>query len=350
MNANPQLLRGLLLLGCVPVALTSLLYGGYPLSISEVGLGLYKGLLSQGEQAIGARAYFILTELRIPRMLGAFLVGAALAGAGAKLQALFRNPLADPSLIGISSGASMMAVLVLAMGATTWSLAGVSLTAYTLPVAAFVGALATAYVAFRVAKVRGKTALGMLLLVGIGLQFLTSAVTGICLYASNDEALRSITFWMMGSMSDMGWRNLGVVALFCAPAFVLFYRNCAALNAMQTGEETSFAIGVPVHRVKREVLVACTLAVGVTVAFCGMISFIGLVAPHLMRLVVGSDLRKLLPVSLVFGGVLCALADLLSRLLLAPEDLPISIITSLLGTPVFLSLLMRRRQAFAAQL
>jgi len=349
MNANPHLLRGLLLFGCVPIALTSLLYGGYPLSISEVGLGLYKGVFGSGAEAIGPRAFYILSEIRVPRMLSSFLIGAALAGAGAMLQALFRNPLADPSLIGISSGASMMAVLVIVMGASSWTLFGYNLGGYLLPAAAFVGALVTTLVAFRVAQVRGRTALGMLLLVGIALQFLTGSVTGICLYSSNDEELRSVTFWMMGSLSSMNWTNVLTVLAFCLPAFALFWLNRVPLNTMQTGEESSMAVGVQVHRVKRQVVVACTLAVGATVAFCGMISFVGLVAPHLMRLVVGSDLRKLLPLAMVLGGVICSTSDTIARVLLAPEDIPISIITSLIGTPVFLSLLLRRRRAFAAQ-
>ena len=294
-----------------------------------------------------ARHEAVLMAIRLPRVLLAVLVGGSLAVSGAAMQGLFRNPLADPGLIGVSSGAALAAVAVIVLGAT-W-LPGLSrlLGPFTLPLAAFAGGVGTTLLVYRVASVTGRTVVATLLLTGIAVNALAGAGTGLLTFVASDEALRNITFWSLGSLSGATWGAVGVVATFIVPAAWLLTRGARALNVMLLGEMEAGHLGLRVERIKRINVLLVGLSVGAAVAVTGIIGFVGLVVPHLVRLLVGPDHRYVMPGAVLSGGVLLLGADLLSRTVVAPAELPIGIVTAALGAPFFLWLLMRQRQRWS---
>ena len=294
-----------------------------------------------------ARHEAVLMAIRLPRVLLAVLVGGGLAVSGAAMQGLFRNPLADPGLIGVSSGAALAAVGVIVLGAT-W-LPGLSrvLGPFTLPLAAFAGGVGTTLLVYRVARLAGRTVVATLLLTGIAVNALAGAGTGLLTFVATDDALRSITFWSLGSLSGATWSAIGVVAACIVPAAWLLVRGARALNVMLLGEPEAGHLGIRVERVKRVNVVLVGLSVGAAVAVTGIIGFVGLVVPHVVRLLVGPDHRYVMPGAVLAGAVLLLGADLLSRTLVAPAELPIGIVTAALGAPFFLWLLMRQRQRWS---
>ena len=289
----------------------------------------------------------VLMAIRLPRVLLAVLVGGGLAVSGAAMQGLFRNPLADPGLVGVSSGAALAAVAVIVLGAT-W-LPGLSrlLGPFTLPLAAFAGGVGTTLLVYRVARVAGRTVVATLLLTGIAVNALAGAGTGLLTFVATDEELRSITFWSLGSLSGATWSAVGVVAMCIVPAAWLLTRGARALNVMLLGEMEAGHLGVRVERVKRINVVLVGLSVGAAVALTGIIGFVGLVVPHLVRLLVGPDHRYVMPGAVLCGAILLMGADLLSRTVVAPAELPIGIVTAALGAPFFLWLLMRQRHRWS---
>ncbi len=287
----------------------------------------------------------VLMSIRLPRVLLAVLIGAGLGISGASMQGLFRNPLADPSLIGISSGASLAAVAFIVVGvsmsATLTGLLGV----YALAVVTFLGALVTAIVVYRLSQVSGRTVISMMLLTGIAINALTSAFTGFFTYSANEAQLRSIVFWSLGSLGGATWNNVvGLIPFILLPVIILpFFAK--QLNTFALGENGAAHLGVNTEKVKRIIVILTALCVGSSVAVAGVIVFIGLIVPHVMRLIAGPDHRYLLVLSALFGAVLLLNADLFSRVAQAPSELPISIITGIIGAPVFLYLLLKERKA-----
>ena len=292
----------------------------------------------------GSQHEAVLMTIRLPRVLLAVLVGGGLAVSGAAMQGLFRNPLADPGLVGVSSGA---AVAVIVLGAT-W-LPGVSrvLGPFTLPLAAFAGGVGTTLLVYRVARIAGRTVVATLLLTGIAVNALAGAGTGLLTFVATDEALRNITFWSLGSLSGATWSAVGVVATCIVPAAWLLTRGALALNVMLLGEMEAGHLGVHVERVKRINVLLVGLTVGAAVSVTGIIGFVGLVVPHLLRLLVGPDHRYVMPGAVLFGAVLLLGADLLARTLVTPAELPIGIVTAALGAPFFLWLLTRQRHQWS---
>ncbi len=285
----------------------------------------------------------VLRAIRLPRVILAVVTGAGLAVAGALMQGLFRNPLADPTLIGVSSGGALAAAFVIVLGAT-W-LPGVTavLGPWTLPLAAFVGALVVTSVVYRIGAAGGLLSLSSMLLAGIALNALAMAGVGFLSYLANDEQLRNLTFWNFGSLGGATWTMLAAVvplALFATLAGLVLARP---LNALALGETQAGHLGVHVAAVKRIAIVLTALAVGSLVAATGVIGFIGLVAPHAVRLACGPDHRVVLPGAALLGAVLVVLADSLARTIVAPAELPIGILTAGLGAPFFLALLLHRR-------
>ncbi len=281
----------------------------------------------------------VLWSIRLPRVLLAVLAGAALALAGAGLQGLFRNPLADPSLIGVSAGAAIGAVsaIVLLGGSglvhTTW--AGQAL----LPVSAFVCGVGTTFCVYNISKVEGRTLLGTMLLAGIAVNALASALIGAMLFLSDNTQLRDFTYWSLGSLSGATWNNLLPVAVLVIPALIVFPFFARPLNAFLLGEAEAYFLGVDVGRLKKWIVFICAAMVGATVAACGIISFVGLVVPHIVRSMVGPDHRYVIPGSALLGALLLVSADLLARTVLAPVELPIGVVTAVLGAPFFIGLL-----------
>lgn len=316
--------------------------GAYPLSASEVwAILLHKAGLAQG--GFEPQQMEVLWTLRLPRVMLGVGVGALLGMAGATLQGLFRNPLADPGLIGVSSGAAFAVALAIVFGNLWWPGLARTLGLALLPAAAFAGGVLTTLLVYRI----GRTSLGVsvaaMLLAGIAMNAIALALIGLASYAATDEQLRNLTFWNLGSLAPATWPVVGVVSAVGAVALAGMWRLRIGLNAMALGEAEARHLGVAVERLKALAVVFSALAVGMAVAFCGIIGFLGLVAPHCIRLMAGPDARVVLPGAALLGAALTVGADLAARLIVAPAELPIGVLTALVGAPFFLYLLLRAK-------
>ena len=289
-----------------------------------------------------AQAELIVGQIRLPRALLGLCVGAVLALSGVAMQGLFRNPLADPGLIGLSSGAALGAAVAIVGGAAFGGLPA-WLAPYLLSLCAFAGGLGVTALVYRLGRRNGQTSVATMLLAGIALTALAGAAIGLFTYLADDATLRTLTFWNLGSLNGASYARLWPLLLVTAAVALWLPRRARALNALLLGESEARHLGFAVERLKRELVFCTALGVGAAVAAAGMIGFIGLVVPHLMRLLVGPDHRLLLPASALAGASLLLLADLLARLLLAPAELPIGIVTALIGAPFFIYLLLRGR-------
>lgn len=285
----------------------------------------------------------IIWDFRLPRALLGFVVGAALAVAGAVLQSVVRNPLADPYVFGVSSGASAAAVAVLTLATGTLSLVSV-------PIAAFLGALTTTLVVFALAQRRGRVTPGRLVLAGIAMSYLLSAVTSFLVLRSTlpgQSNVGQVLSWLSGSLAAAGWSDLGVPAVVLVVATVVLVLLGRVLNAFLVGDETATSLGVNVGRMRLVLFIVASLLVGVVVAVSGAIGFVGLVVPHAVRMVVGSDHRWVLPVSALAGGLLLVVVDVVARLIIAPSELPVGLLTAAIGAPFFLWMLRRQSRGEA---
>lgn len=302
------------------------------------------GLVSDSD--VGAvRDFAVIYNIRLPRMLLGVLIGAALAVSGLLMQGLFRNPLADPGLVGVSAGAGLGAVGIIVLGTTTLAPLTALLGIYSLQIASFIGGLITTFILYRVATRSGQTGIATMLLAGIAIAALAGAITGVMVYIANDAQLRDLTFWGLGSLSGANWTKLMASGPLIVGALVTASFLGRGLNALTLGEATAGHLGIPVQRFKRVVIVAVAAATGSAVAVSGGIGFVGIVVPHLLRLVIGPDHRYLLPASALLGASFLLMADAVSRLVVAPAELPIGIVTAAVGGPFFLWILLRRRGA-----
>ena len=326
-----RLRRRLFFLGVLfpVVLLTAAALGAVNIGIAD----LWRLLTGSTDVSEILRAIF--WDIRLPRVLLAALVGSALALAGAGVQGLFRNPLADPALIGVSAGAALGAVLCFFLG---WQGA---LGGWLLPLAAFAGGWLAVLLlgVFNSGFAGGGTA--KLILAGVALNAMIGSVLGFFLFSATDDALRSMTFWTLGSCASAQWSQVAVLCVFLVVGGVLLWRNARFLDALQLGDDQAAHLGVSVSRVRREIIIAAALLAGAATAFAGTIGFIGLVAPHMARLLLGGLHRFVLPASFLLGGMLLALADLGSRTLVAPAELAVGILTAAIGGPFFLWLLRR---------
>lgn len=337
---TPLLICCALLLLTALAACCALALGPLPISMAQVlaslGLPLDVPLAPYETAAI--------TQIRLPRVVLALLIGAALAQAGAAMQGIFRNPLADPGLAGVASGAALCAVAVIVLGAKLqWGEHSVG--PGLLPLATFAGGALAAWLVARLAQVDGYTRVGTLLLAGLAINAIAGAGIGYLSQIADDNALHTLTFWMFGSLGKASWSDIrGIAPLLLLP-LLLIPRDARALNALLLGEAEAGHLGIDVEALKRRILILIVIAVGASVALAGMIGFVGLVVPHLVRLWLGPDHRWLLPASALLGALLLTVADIAARLLLSPAELPIGILTALVGGPFFLALLLRRRES-----
>ncbi|UTH38770.1 iron chelate uptake ABC transporter family permease subunit [Pseudomonas sp. KHPS1] len=288
------------------------------------------------------QAELILSQIRMPRALLGLMVGTVLALCGVAMQGLFRNPLADPGLVGVSSGAALGAAVAIVGGAAFGGLPE-AFAPYLLSACAFVGGLLVTALVYRLGRRDGQTHVATMLLAGIALTALAGAAIGLFTYLADDATLRTLTFWNLGSLNGASYARLWPLLLATLAVALWLPRRARALNALLLGESEARHLGFDVERLKRELVLCTALGVGAAVAAAGLIGFIGLVVPHLMRLLVGPDHRLLLPASALAGASLLLLADLAARLALAPAELPIGIVTALIGAPFFLYLLVRGR-------
>lgn len=309
-------------LGLVSLSLVSLLVGPVSVTLGD----LWAWLSGHADQ----QTRLVLTELRLPRLLMSILTGAALAVGGAVMQSLFRNPLAEPGLVGVSAGAALGAASMLALGATSFLLIGT---------AGFVGAIVATAIAWQFAK--GWPGVAGLLLAGVAINALVLSLISLLITFASDAQLRSITFWSLGSMSRVPLPVVIVFSLWVPVGLWWIYRRWRALNALLLGELEAAHIGVNVKTLRLSLITAMALLVGPLVAFTGAISFVGLLVPQLVRRLFGSDHRRLLPIAALIGAMTVLAADILSRVLIAPAQLPVGVVISLVGAPAFLWLLRR---------
>ncbi|MBG6221681.1 MULTISPECIES: iron ABC transporter permease [unclassified Janthinobacterium] len=297
-----------------------------------------------GDQSLSGGAY-VLWHIRLPRALFAILIGAALALAGGLTQGLFRNPLADPGLLGVSSGAACAGAATIVFAASLHI--APELRVWLLPGAAFAGAMLICVLLDRVARWATPGSIVGLLLTGVALNAITVAIMGLCIYLASDDQLRTLTFWTLGSLSAGSWQQVAALLLVLAGALWATRFLLRSLNALALGEAQALHVGIDVGRLRTQVIVLVAVLTGFAVAWCGGIGFIGLIAPHLVRTWLGADQRRVLPLGMLMGALLLLLADTLARTVAIPAEVPVGIFTALLGGPFFLMLLRRFRHGTA---
>nr|WP_234891832.1 iron ABC transporter permease [Agrobacterium vitis] len=293
-----------------------------------------------GKSALAQQDRIVLEAVRLPRTLMGALVGAGLGLSGAMMQGLFRNPLADPGIVGITSGASLAAVAAIVLGPGLLLPLQTALGEEFLPIMAFCGALLNTALLYAIATRGGQTSTISLVLSGIAIGALSMAATGLLIFMADDRALRDITFWNLGSLGGATYAKAASIAPFILGALAAVPFIARGLDALVLGDAAAFHMGIPVERLKRVSVLIVAAACGAAVAVAGSIAFIGIVVPHLLRMAIGPSHRFLLPASALGGASLLLLADSLARTIVAPAELPIGIVTALIGAPVFLLLLL----------
>jgi iron complex transport system permease protein len=327
----------ILAVACLAAVILSVSVGSVPISpdrvVSVVAGHIIPSPILASATEVEAR---IIWDFRLPRALLGLIVGASLAVAGAVLQAVVRNPLADPFVFGVSSGASAAAVATITLGLG-------ALVAVSVPAAAFVGALATTLLVFALAQRRGRVTPGRLILAGVAMSYLLGSVTSYLVLRASAPGggITQVLSWLSGSLAAATWADLGIPAVVLVVATVALLLVARILNALLIGDETAASLGVDVGRFRLMMFVVTSLLVGVVVAVSGAIGFVGLVVPHAVRMVVGSDHRWVLPVSALAGALLLVVVDIGARLVIAPSELPVGLLTAGIGAPFFLWMLRR---------
>ncbi|MFG1399541.1 FecCD family ABC transporter permease [Roseixanthobacter pseudopolyaromaticivorans] len=325
------------------VFLAALALGPVTLPFGRVAQVLFEGIVGYREQAgAGLRDTVIVLDVRLPRAVLGALVGAGTAMAGAIMQGVFRNPLADPGLIGVSPGAALSAVAWIVLGGSAAAFLPLEARNLGLPLAAFAGGLATTLLIARLAMREGYTSMATLLFAGLALGALASAGTGVLVFMASEQQSREFLFWTLGSLGGATWMKVGLTAPFVILLLAIAPFLARGLDALALGEAEAFHLGLRVERLKRIAIVVVAAGVGAAVAAAGVVGFIGLVVPHLVRLSIGPGHRALLPACALLGAAVLLGADILARLIAAPAELPLGVVTALVGAPFFLWLLRRR--------
>jgi iron complex transport system permease protein len=306
----------------------------------------WAALIHQGEDIQSGSSY-VLWQLRLPRIVFALFIGAALGLSGALTQGLFRNPLADPGLLGVSAGAAC----AVALGIVVLGDLNIRITPewrfWTIPVLAFTGAILVCFALDRIARWITPGSIAGLLLTGIALNALAAAIIGLCTYLATDEQLRNLTFWTMGSLSGSNWLLVMAITVLFAFAWWRLRALIPVMNVFALGESVAAHVGIEISRIRMEIIFWVALLSGFAVAWCGMIGFISLIAPNFARAWLGGDQRAVVPVSMVLGGILLLLADTCARTIAMPAEVPVGIFTALLGAPFFIMLLRSSRRQLA---
>lgn len=339
----PRLWPALIVAGGLAATATILSLALGPVAIAPDRVLTILGEAALGGVTAGDRDAIVLLDIRLPRTVLALLVGAATAVSGAVMQGLFRNPLADPSLVGVSSGAALFAALWFVFGSAFAASVG-SVGLLGLPVSAFIGGFAMALILHLLATRDGNTSVVAMLLAGIALTGLATALTGLLVFLSTDQQLREFTFWTLGSLGGATWIKIGLAAPFVLALLAAAPFFSRAFDAVALGEREAFLIGIDIETVKRLAIVGVAAAVGASVAVSGVIAFFGLTVPHLVRLALGPGHRRLFPVAALAGAALLTIADLFARTVARPAELPLGVVTAALGAPLMLYLLARRRR------
>lgn len=325
------------------LALIALILLTSQLGAVDIGLHDWTALIKYDWDTQSGSSY-VLWQLRLPRIVFALLIGAALGLSGALTQGLFRNPLADPGLLGVSAGAAC----AVALGIVIFNDLNIPLLPqwrfWTIPALAFSGAILVCFALDRIARWITPGSIAGLLLTGIAINALAAAIIGLCTYLATDEQLRNLTFWTMGSLSGSNWLLVIAIAILFAFAWWRLRKMIAVMNVFALGESVAAHIGIEMSRIRMEIIFWVALLSGFAVAWCGMIGFVGLIAPNFARAWLGGDQRKVVPASMIVGGVLLLLADTCARTIAIPAEVPVGIFTALLGAPFFILLLRTSRR------
>jgi iron complex transport system permease protein len=312
---------------------------GIPFARLPAALGISANL----SDSMTARDQLVLWSIRIPRIAAAAMVGGLLATSGAIMQGLFRNPLADPALVGVSSGGAVAAAAAIVFTDSRFGESIRFLQNELLPLSAFAGSLATTIILYSIASRGGRTSIAIFLLAGLAIAAIANAGIGLLVFVADDRQLRDITFWMLGSLSGATWPKAATLAPVLAVALTACLSVARGLDVLVLGEAEAFHSGIDVERLKRIAIVLVSAMTGVAVSVCGVVGFVGIVVPHLLRLAIGPAHRLLLPASALLGAVLMTGADTLARTIVAPAEMPIGILTAAVGAPIFLAILLRQR-------
>ncbi len=331
-----------LLVGMVAACLIAIMVGPvfiHPLLVFKIWAGKAFGGLIQPDWSNIQET--IVVDIRTPRVILSMLVGMGLAMAGTAMQGLFRNPMAEPYVLGMSSGAATGAALAIVLGI------GNLFGGLSIPALAFIGATTTIFVVYNIARTDGRVPTETLLLAGIAVGFFLHAVVSFLKIIASHEALRDVVLWLMGSFALATWDDVRMIILPIACGIGVLYFLSQELNALQFGEETAMHLGIEVEMVKRILLIASALVTAVAVSVSGIIGFVGLIIPHVVRLIIGPGHHVLLPASALCGGIFLVLCDTLARTVTQPSEVPIGIITAAIGAPYFIYLLRRRKKAIS---
>ncbi|MFN3591236.1 MAG: FecCD family ABC transporter permease [Thermaurantiacus sp.] len=318
---------------CLSILL-NLMLGAVPVPLEEVFRSLVPGAGADPAAAL------VIREIRLPRLLAALGIGAALAVSGAALQALFRNPLADPGLLGVSTGAALGAALWFVAGAGIAAAAAPALTPFLLPLASFLGALAAIFMVLALGSRAGPNATILMLLLGIGVNALGGALIGVATYLSTDNQLRALSVWLLGTLAQVEWPVLGVALGVISLTLVALLATARRLDLLALGEDSARHLGVDVPRLRILLAVLTALAVGAAVSLSGIIGFLGLVVPHMLRITLGPAHVSLLPLAALAGAVFLSMADLVARLIALPAEVPVGIVMAFIGAPLFIWVLL----------
>jgi len=330
----------------IGLALIALILFSSQLGAVHIGFLDWASLINHGWDAQSGSGY-VLWHLRLPRIVFALLIGAALGLSGALIQGLFRNPLADPGLLGVSAGAACAVALgIVVLGDLNIPLL-LERRFWTIPVLAFSGAILVCFALDRIARWITPGSIAGLLLTGIALNALAAAIIGLCTYLATDEQLRNLTFWTMGSLSGSSWMLVVAAAVLFAFAWWRLRKMIAVMNVFALGESVAVHVGIDMSRIRMEIIILVALFSGFAVAWCGMIGFVGLIAPNFARAWLGGDQRLVVPASMILGAMLLLLADTWARTIAIPAEVPVGIFTALLGAPFFILLLRSSRRQLA---
>lgn len=310
-----------------------LLYLSTQIGAVKIPISVFWEVVTQGIDKSNQYLWDIWLNIRLPRVLGAMLIGGMLAFSGAIMQGLFRNPLVDPGIVGVMSGASFAATVSIVFGYTLFPTLYQKVGDYALPISAFVGGWLVTFLLYFIARRNGNINVAYMLLIGIAIAAFTGALTGLVTYLADDIQLRSITFWSMGSLAGLNWQKTIVLLIVATISLPALYRYSRALNAIMLGENIAGHIGFDIEKVKRKLIFWVALIVGSCVAFAGIIGFVGLIVPHIARAIFGTNYNFMLIATFLMGTILLLLSDLVSRTIAAPAELPIGIITAFFGAP-----------------
>ena len=335
-SANKRIV--LMMLSLVVVFFVSLSVGAVEITLKD-SVNIFLNEIGLGATEVSDVKTLVFKDIRLPRLLFTILIGAALGVSGAALQGLFRNPLVEPGIIGVSSGAALGAIAVIMGMESIFGSVPEHYKQYLLPPFAFLGGVIATFTTLKLGKYKGKVRVTILILAGVAITALTSAIIGLGIFYSDEQQLRAFTFWTLGDLSVATWTKVYIIVIPVIVTVAGLMYHARSLNALALGESEAYHSGVNVERLKNITILLSALAVGTAVAFAGIIGFLGLVIPHIIRMTISSDHRVVIPGSAIGGALLLILADILARTVVAPAELPIGIITATVGTPFFIYLL-----------